>query len=288
MNISTYRHLREYSYEYTPLHIRSVVPVAGKRERFVLYILVPAYCKGEIYTYLQRLLVRERFLLYIPVPTYCEGQICAYFYWCPVRERFVHMFTGVLWKRDLYICWLASCKREIRTYLCQLLVRERFVLYMLVPCSLHVLWESESCIYIFPVSCVRERFVHICASFRWERDLYCTYGYQLTVRDRFVHIFSGVLWERGFLHIYTSLRLEGDLYCIYLYQLTVRERFVHICTSFRWERDLNCTYWYQLTVRKRLFIFVPTYCKREICTYWYQLPVREREICTVLTCTSLL
>ena len=101
--------------------------------------------------------------LYIFVPTYCERQICTYFYWCPVRERFVHMFTGVLWERDLYIVMPASCEREIRAvHACtmQLTVRER-----------------ESCIQIFPVSCVRERFLHICASFRWERDLYCTYEY---------------------------------------------------------------------------------------------------------------
>ncbi len=163
MNISTYRHLREYSYEYTPLHIRSVVPVAGKRERFVLYILVPAYCKGEIYTYLQRLLVRERFLLYIPVPTYCEGEICTYLYHLtvsdrfvhnffqhPVRERLVHMLylyqPPVRGRFVLYILVPAYCEGEFCTHLHQLPVGERFELYVLVPAY-----------------CERE-IVHICTS----------------------------------------------------------------------------------------------------------------------------
>ena len=121
MNISTYRHLREYSYEYTPLHIRSVVPVAGKRERFVLYILVPAYCKGEIYTYFQRLLVRERFLLYIPVPTYCEGEICTYLY-RPLIDIEICTYWYQLTVRERF----QICEIEICTYLWQFPVRERF------------------------------------------------------------------------------------------------------------------------------------------------------------------
>ena len=209
MNISTYRHLREYSYEYTPLHIRSVVPVAGKRERFVLYILVPAYCKGEIYTYLQRLLVRERFLLYIPVPTYCEGEICTYLYHLTVSDRFVHNFSGILWERDWYICYIYTSLR---------LEGDLYCIYLY---QLTVLWGRV--LYAFaPASGGREIWtVRTGTSLLWERD--CSYLYQLTVRERFAHIGTSCWWER-----------ERDLYCTYLYQLTVRERFIDICSGFLW------------------------------------------------------
>ena len=128
--------------------------------------------------------------LYIFVPTYCERQICTYFYWCPVRERFVHMFTGVLWERDLYIFMPASgereicavhactmhltvrerelciyfsgvlCEREICTHLCQLPVRERFVLYIWVPAY----WERQICTYFSGVLWERELYMFIPAS----------------------------------------------------------------------------------------------------------------------------
>ena len=200
--------------------------------------------------------------LYIFLLVSCEREICTYVYWRPVRERFVHIYASFWWERDL----CCTCLYHAAYMYCE---RER-VVYIFFQCPV---WERD--LYTFvPASGEREICtVHMGTSLLWETDLYIFF--RRPVRERVVHV-------------YTSLRLEGELYCIYLYQLTVRERFVHICTSFRWERDLNCTYGYQLTVRKRLFIFVPTYWKREICTYWYQLPVREREICTVLTCTSLL
>ena len=200
MNISTYRHLREYSYEYTPLHIRSVVPVAGERERFVLYILVPAYCKGEIYTYLQRLLVRERFLLYIPVPTYCEGEICTYLYHLTVSDRFVHNFSGILWERDWYICYIYTSLR---------------------------LEGDLYCIYLYQLT-VRESFVRICTSFRWERDLNCTYWYQLTVRER-LFIFVPAYCKREictYWYVPAAGEREREI-CT-----------VHTCTSLLWGRDL--------------------------------------------------
>ena len=158
-------------------------------------------------------------------------------------------------------------------YLYQPPVRGRFVLYILVPayCT------------------VRESFVRICTSFRWERDLNCTYWYQLTVRER---LFK-------FVPAYGKREI-----CTYWYQLLVRERereicIVHTCISLLWGRDLyifagssyeikisavhTCTnllrgrdlyifepasYW-----DRDLYIFVPAYCKREIC---------EIEICTYL------
>ena len=232
MNISTYRHLREYSYEYTPLHIRSVVPVAGKRERFVLYILVPAYCKGEIYTYLQRLLVRERFLLYIPVPTYCEGEICTYLYHLTVSDRFVHNFSGILWERDWYICYIYTSLR---------LEGDLYCIYLY---QLTVLWGRV--LYAFaPASGGREIWtVRTGTSLLWERD--CSYLYQLTVRERFAHIGTSCWWERErfVLYILVPAYCEGEIYrylqrllvrkdfcCTYLYQLTERERFVQICTN---------------------------------------------------------
>ena len=128
-------------------------------------------------------------------------------------------------------------------YLYQPPVRGRFVLYILVPayCT------------------VRESFVRICTSFRWERDLNCTYWYQLTVRERlfkFVPAYGKreicTYWyqllvrerERFVLYILVPAYCEGEIYrylqrllvrkdfcCTYLYQLTERERFVQICTN---------------------------------------------------------
>ena len=214
------------------------------------------------YKYLYQLTLLWETDLYIFLLVSCEREICTYVYWRPVRERFVHIYASFWWERDL----CCTCLYHAAYMYCE---RER-VVYIFFQCPV---WERD--LYTFvPASGEREICtVHMGTSLLWETDLYIFF--RRPVRERVVHV-------------YTSLQLEGELYCIYLYQLTVRERFVHICTSFRWERDLNCTYGYQLTVRKRLFIFVPTYWKREICTYWYQLPVREREICTVLTCTSLL
>ena len=96
------------------VHIYTNPPVRG---RFVLYILVPAYCEGEICTHLYQLPVGERFELYVRVPAYGEKEI-------------VHICTNLLKERDLHILVPAAGERERDLYgtnLYQLTVRERFI-----------------------------------------------------------------------------------------------------------------------------------------------------------------
>ena len=71
----------------------------------VLYIFLPASGRGEVFFILHTCTsLRWGRDLYVFVLASCEIEICAYLYQLPVRERYVHIGTGLLWKRDVYIC----------------------------------------------------------------------------------------------------------------------------------------------------------------------------------------
>ena len=80
----------------------------------------------------------------------------------------------------------------------------------------------------------------------------CVYLYQLPGREENGTDWCWFPVRDGFVLICTGLQRERDLCCTYLYQLTGGKRSEHICTSFQGERErFCCTYLCRLAVRGR-------------------------------------